>query len=128
MLKSTITSVKIELRTDIGKFVPFVGTGKLFPTLHFKKIGKELFFQGAPELVDVITKRKSPKQTARETVRKTVAKQLGRGRKVAHLRKRKRMPRKSTNVQRKHRRSTICRKRKAQRSWDQFFSKLKNDY
>ena len=37
LLKSTIDSIKIELRTDIGSLIPFVGTGKVFLTLNFKK-------------------------------------------------------------------------------------------
>lgn len=37
LLKNTIGSVKIEIRTDIGNLMPFVGTGKVFATLRFKK-------------------------------------------------------------------------------------------
>ena len=41
-----------------------------------KKIGRDLLFQGAPELVDVATKRKSAKQALKSTVAKTARKQI----------------------------------------------------
>ena len=42
-----------------------------------KKIGKELLLQAALELIEVATKRKSPKQALKSTVRKTIKKQVG---------------------------------------------------
>ena len=42
-----------------------------------KRIGRELISQGAPELVDLVTKKQSAKQALRNTVRKTAKKQLG---------------------------------------------------
>ena len=36
-----------------------------------KRIGRELISQGAPELVDLVTKKQSAKQALRNTVRKT---------------------------------------------------------
>ena len=42
-----------------------------------KKIGRELIVQAAPELVDVVTKKKSPKRAVKSTVQKTVRKQVG---------------------------------------------------
>ena len=44
-----------------------------------KKIGKELLLQAALELIQVATKRKSPKQALKSTVRKTIKKQVGEG-------------------------------------------------
>ena len=44
-----------------------------------KKIGKELLLQAAPELIEVATKRKSPKQALKSAVRKTVQNQVGGG-------------------------------------------------
>ena len=42
-----------------------------------KEIGRELTVQAAPELVEVKTKKKSPKQAIKLTVQKTVKKQVG---------------------------------------------------
>ena len=42
-----------------------------------KKIGRDLLVQGAPELVEVATKRKSAKQALKSTVAKTARKQIG---------------------------------------------------
>ena len=53
-----------------------------------KIIGRELFVQAAPELVEVVTKKKSLKQAIKLTVQKTVTKQLG-GSKIRRLRKMK---------------------------------------
>ena len=44
-----------------------------------KKIGSELLVKGAPELIDVVTIKKSPKQALKNTVKKTVRKQTGGG-------------------------------------------------
>ena len=42
-----------------------------------KRIGKELLLQAAPELIEVATKRKSPKEALKSTVTKTIKKQVG---------------------------------------------------
>ena len=42
-----------------------------------KRIGRELLVQGAPELVEVATKRKSAKQALKSTVAKIARKQFG---------------------------------------------------
>ena len=42
-----------------------------------QKIGRDLLVQGAPELVEVATKRKSAKQALKSTVAKTARKQIG---------------------------------------------------
>ena len=42
-----------------------------------KRIGRELLVQGAPELVEVATKRKSAKQALKSTVAKTARKHIG---------------------------------------------------
>ena len=44
-----------------------------------KKIGKELLLQADPEMIEVATQRKSPKQALKSTVRKTIKKQVGGG-------------------------------------------------
>ena len=45
--------------------------------LAAKKIDRDLLVQGAPELVEVATKRKSAKQALKHTVAKTARKQIG---------------------------------------------------
>ena len=42
-----------------------------------KRIGKELLLQSVPELMDVIGKKKSPKQALKNTISNTVKKQTG---------------------------------------------------
>ena len=87
-----------------------------------KKIGKELLLQAAPELIEVATKRKSPKQALKSTVRKTIKKQV-----VGGSRSQKSHPKRTTVLKRKTRR-VIPRKRTAQRSHSDFFKRVKNDF
>ena len=42
-----------------------------------KRVGKELLFQAAPELIGLASKRKTPIQALKSTVTKTVRKQVG---------------------------------------------------
>ena len=42
-----------------------------------KRIGKELLRQSVPELLDVVSNKKSPKQALKNTIRNTVKKQTG---------------------------------------------------
>ena len=84
-----------------------------------KKIGRELIVQAAPELVDVVTKKKTPKQAIKSTVQKTVRKQVG-GSKTGRMRKLKTNGEKSKQGIRKKKPST--------RSRSNFFSKVQNDY
>ena len=42
-----------------------------------KRIGKELLLQSVPELMDVVSKKKSPKQALKNTISNTVKKQTG---------------------------------------------------
>ena len=58
-----------------------------------KKIGKELLLQGAPEFVDAVTKRKTPRQAAKATIRNTVKKQFGSGRRRRRIGQRRRRSR-----------------------------------
>ena len=45
-----------------------------------QSIGKELFFQSSPEIMEVATKKKSFKRAAKAALKKTVKKQIGGGR------------------------------------------------
>ena len=96
-----------------------------------KRIGKELLLQGVPELMDVIGKKKSPKQALKNTISNTVKKQTGgslalrmrRMRRIRRNSKRLRAgPRKTTK-----RKTTISRKRVPKRSRSDFFAKVKDD-
>ena len=88
-----------------------------------KKIGKGLLLQAGPELIHFATKRKSPKQALKSTVRKTIKKQVGGG-----SRTRKTHPRKRTTVVKRKTRRVIPRNRTAQRSRSDFFTRVKNDF
>ena len=85
-----------------------------------KKIGKELLLQAAPELIEIATKRKSPKQALKSTVRKTIKKQVG-----GRSRSQKIHPRKRTTVVKRKTRRVIPRKRTAQRTRSDFFTGVK---
>ena len=87
-----------------------------------KMIGKELLLQGAPEFVDAVTKRKTPRQAAKATIRNTVKKQFGSGRRRRRVGQRRR---RSRNPVRRISNYSISKRKKLQRSRDQFFSKVK---
>ena len=52
-----------------------------------KRIGKELLVQAAPELIDIATRKKTPKQALKNTVKNTIKKQVGAGRSKSHEQK-----------------------------------------
>lgn len=82
-----------------------------------KRIGRELLQEGLPEALDVIMKRKTPKQALQNTVKKTVRKQVGGGRK-----------RKRKNIKSRKQKRPVIRKSKAtKRSRSDFFSRVQND-
>ena len=84
-----------------------------------KKIGRELIVQAAPELVDDVTKKTSPKQAIKSVVQKTVRKQVG-GSKTRRVRKLK------TNGE--NSKQGIRWKNPLTRTRSNFFSKVQNDY
>ncbi len=112
----------------------------LIPAL--KSFGRELLMQGAPELVQVATKRKSPKQAFKQTLRNTVKSQVGRGRQRGRKRRyskrrssskkkktnRKRLTKSSRGRQKgkKRKASRSINSRTAKRSRIDFFSNFKN--
>lgn len=101
------------LAAGIGRFAIPLVRKVLFPAA--KRIGKELLVQGAPEVVEVITKRKSPRKAVQATVRKTVKKQLGAGRPTVARRRRRRTSKRKISTSRK----------RTQRSRSNFFSKVR---
>ena len=55
-----------------------------------KSIGKELLVQAAPEIMNIATRKKTPKQALKNTVKNTIKKQVGAGRSKSRMsRKRK---------------------------------------
>lgn len=100
------------LAAGIGRFAIPLVRKVLFPAA--KRIGKELLVQGAPEVVEVITKRKSPRKAVQATVRKTVKKQLGAGRPTVARRRRRTSKRKISTS-----------RKRTQRSRSNFFSKVR---
>jgi len=76
-----------------------------------KRLGRELLAQGLPELVDVISKRQTPKQALKRTVTKTARKQIGGGKKKKRVTKKKKI---------------ISSSKPSKRSRADFFKKLRN--
>ena len=93
------------LAAGIGRAALPIARKFLWPVA--KKIGRELIVQAAPELVEVVTKKKSPKQAIKSTVQKTVRKQVG-----GSLVKKKNIKKKHT----KSRSNTIHRKQPLSRN------------
>ena len=111
-----------------------------------KRIGKELLLQAAPELIEVASKRKTPKQALKSTVKKTLRKQVGgsmgayRARRRKSVQKRVKRPygsgkkarfskvsRRKNNSPTKVPTSNISRKNQVTRSRSDFFSNVNND-
>ena len=93
-----------------------------------KRIGRELLVQGAPEIAEFATKKKTAKQALKSTVAKTVKKQLGGslhiGRRV--IRRKKSRGSKAYKNKPSPIKRAISSKIKLQRSRSDFFSKVKN--
>ena len=91
-----------------------------------KLIGKELLVQAAPELIDIATRKKTPRQALKNTVKNTIKKQVGAGRSKSRM-SRKRRKTTTTTTTRK-RKILIPKKRTPLRSRSNFFTKLRNDF
>ena len=95
-----------SLAAGVGRVaLPFA---KRFLLPAVKSIGKEFLSQSIPELLDVASKKKTPKQAVRSAVRKTVKKQLG------------------GSKRRRRGKRFIRRKKFTRRSRSDFFSRVKN--
>ena len=66
------------LAAGIGRVALPLARRFILPTA--KRIGKELLKQSVPELLDVVSSKKSPKQALKNTISKTVKKQTERER------------------------------------------------
>ena len=85
----------IERGSGFGALAMDIGQVALPLTLKFivpaaKRIGKELLVQAAPELIDIATRKKTPKQALKNTVTNTNKKQVGAGRSKFRMSKKRR--------------------------------------
>ena len=63
------------LASGIGRIALPIARKFILPAA--KRVGKELLLQSVPELMDVVSKKKSPKQALKNTISNTVKKQTG---------------------------------------------------
>ena len=92
-----------------------------------KRIGKELLVQAAPELIDIATRKKTPRQALKNTVKNTIKKQVGAGRSKSRM-SRKRRKTTTTSTTTRKRKTLIPKKRTPLRSRSNFFTKVRNDF
>ena len=101
-----------------------------------KQFGREFLSQGIPQVLDVVAKRKTPKQALKGTISNTIRKQVGGGR-VRRRKPRRRSSKPKRKPQRQSvrvkakatkRKASIPAKSTAKRSRLNFFSNIKNDY
>ena len=97
-----------------------------------KRVGKELLLQSVPELMDVVSKKKSPKQALKNTISNTVKKQTGSSL-ALRMRQRRMNRRRSKRSGSKARKGSKIRKvaiskhKQPKRSRSDFFAKVKDD-
>ncbi len=90
-----------------------------------RKVARELFRQAVPEVMDVVTKQKTPKQAIRSTVAKTIKKQIGGG--AAQNQRKRKSPTNSSRIKGQTRQSnSITSPSRAKRSRIDFFSKVRS--
>ena len=61
-----------------GVAIPF---SKKYLLPAAKRIGRDFLMETLPEIADVVTKRRTPKQALKRSVRRTIKRQLGQGQK-----------------------------------------------
>ena len=117
-----------DLAAGIGRVAVPVARRFILPTA--KRIGKELLKQSVPELLDVVSSKKSPKQALKNTITNTVKKQTGGSRKKKlrqhSLRSRSKSSSKKSAAVTK-RKNIISTRRPLKRSWSDFFAKVNDD-
>ena len=115
------------LAAGIGRVALPLARRFILPTA--KRIGKELLKQSVPEILDVVSNKKSPKQAVKNKISKTVKKQTGGSRKRSSPRqKRRSRPRKTkTSSAVTKRKGIILSRRPPKRSRADFFAKVKDD-
>ena len=93
-----------------------------------KRIGKELLVQAAPELIDIATRKKTPKQALKNTVKNTIKKQVGAGRSKSHTSRKQKTAATTTTTRKRKTKALIPKKRTPLRSRSNFFTKVRNDF
>ena len=118
------------LASGIGRIALPLARKLIIPAA--KRVGKELLLQSVPELMDVVSKKKSPKQALKSTITNTVKKQT-RGSLALRMRQRRMNRRRSKRSGSKARKGSKKRKvviskhKQPKRSRSDFFAKVKDD-
>ena len=118
------------LASGIGRIALSIARKFILPAA--KRVGKELLLQSVPELMDVVCKKKSPKQALKNTISNTVKKQTG-GSLALRMRQRRMNRRQSKRSGSKARKGSKKRKvviskyKQPKRSRSDFFAKVKDD-
>ena len=108
------------LAAGIGRVAPPFARQFILPTAN--RIGKELLKQCVPELLDVVSSKKSPKQALKNTISKTVKSRL-----MDHgLRSRSKSSSKKSKALTK-RKNIISTRRPLKRIRSDFFAKVNDD-
>ena len=116
------------LATGIGRVALPLARRFILPTA--KRIGKELLKQSVPELLDVVSSKKSPKQAFKNTISNTIKKQTGGSRKRTLRQRRLRIRSKSSSKKSAavtKRKNIISTRRPLKRSRSDFFAKVNDD-
>ena len=90
-----------------------------------KRIRRELLKQGVPELVDIVSKKKSPKQALKNTVSNTIKKQRERPARQFQQRPRKQIGSRSNKLTKKSKTSFISKSTAPKRSRSDFLQRWK---
>ena len=118
------------LASGIGRIALPIARKFILPAA--KRVGKELLLQSVPELMDVVNKKKSPKQALKNTISNTVKKQTG-GSLALRMRQkrmnRRRSKRSGSKARKgsKKRKVVISKHKQPKRSRSDFFAKVKDD-
>ena len=115
------------LAAGIGRVALPLARRFVLPTA--KRIEKELRKQSVPEILDVVSNKKSPKQAVKNTISKTVKKQTGGScKRFSSRQKIRNRPRKTkTSIAVTKRKGIILSRRPPKRNRADFFAKVKND-
>ena len=119
-----------DLASGIGRIALPIARKFILPAA--KRVGKQLLLQSVPELMDVVSKKKSPKQALKNTISNTVKKQTGgslalRMRQRQITRRRSRRSGSKTRQGIEKRKVVISKHKQPKRSRSDFFAKFKDD-
>ena len=117
------------LASVIGRIVLPLARKFIIPAA--KRVGNKILLQSVPELMDVVSKKKSPKQTLKNTISNTVKKLTG-GSLALRMRQRRMNRRRSKRLGSKARKGSKKRKvviskhKQPKRNWSDFFATAKD--